>query len=101
MTGRRSSSSPTSATFDDANVAAEHDAEGVGLFRPSSSSWTQGAFLSEDEQFAAYQKVALRMKDQPVIIRTLDVGGDKEIPASPPHQGRQPPSWVTARSATA
>ena len=35
---------------------------------------------SEDEQFAAYQKVALRMKDQPVIIRTLDVGGDKEIP---------------------
>ena len=47
---------------DDANVAAEHDAEG------------------EDEQFAAYQKVALRMKDEPVIIRTLDVGGDKEIP---------------------
>ena len=35
---------------------------------------------SEDEQFAAYQKVALRMKNQPVIIRTLDVGGDKEIP---------------------
>ena len=35
---------------------------------------------SEDEQFSAYQKVALRMKDKPVIIRTLDVGGDKEIP---------------------
>ena len=35
---------------------------------------------SEDEQFAAYQKVALRMKGKPVIIRTLDVGGDKEIP---------------------
>ena len=35
---------------------------------------------SEEEQFAAYQKVALRMKDKPVIIRTLDVGGDKEIP---------------------
>ena len=35
---------------------------------------------TEDEQFAAYQKVALRMKGKPVIIRTLDVGGDKEIP---------------------
>ena len=35
---------------------------------------------SEDEQFAAYQKVALRMKGRPIIIRTLDVGGDKEIP---------------------
>ena len=65
---------------DDANVAAEHDAEGVGLFRSEFLFMDAKELPSEDEQFAAYQKVALRMKDQPVIIRTLDVGGDKEIP---------------------
>ena len=65
---------------DDANVAAEHDCEGVGLFRSEFLFMDAKELPSEDEQFAAYQKVALRMKDQPVIIRTLDVGGDKEIP---------------------
>ena len=65
---------------DDANVAAEHDCEGVGLFRSEFLFMDAKELPSEDEQFTAYQKVALRMKDQPVIIRTLDVGGDKEIP---------------------
>jgi phosphotransferase system enzyme I (PtsI) len=65
---------------DDANNAAEHDAEGIGLFRSEFLFMDAKELPSEDEQFAAYQKVALRMKDQPVIIRTLDVGGDKEIP---------------------
>ncbi len=65
---------------DDANGASEHDCEGVGLFRSEFLFMDAKELPSEDEQFAAYQKVALRMKDQPVIIRTLDVGGDKEIP---------------------
>ena len=65
---------------DDANAALEHDAEGVGLFRSEFLFMDAKELPSEDEQFAAYQKVALRMKDKPVIIRTLDVGGDKEIP---------------------
>ena len=65
---------------DDANVAAEHDCEGVGLFRSEFLFMDAKELPSEDEQFVAYQKVALRMKNQPVIIRTLDVGGDKEIP---------------------
>ena len=65
---------------DDANVAAEHDCEGVGLFRSEFLFMGAKELPSEDDQFAAYQKVALRMKNQPVIIRTLDVGGDKEIP---------------------
>ena len=65
---------------EDANGAAEHDAEGVGLFRSEFLFMDASELPSEDEQFAAYQKVAIRMKDQPVIIRTLDVGGDKEIP---------------------
>jgi phosphoenolpyruvate-protein phosphotransferase (PTS system enzyme I) len=65
---------------DDANVAAEHDCEGIGLFRSEFLFMDAKELPSEDEQFAAYQKVALRMKNQPIIIRTLDVGGDKEIP---------------------
>ena len=65
---------------DDANVAAERDAEGVGLFRSEFLFMDAAELPSEEEQFSAYQKVALRMKGQPVIIRTLDVGGDKEIP---------------------
>ena len=64
----------------DANAAVEHDAEGVGLFRSEFLFMDATELPSEEEQFLAYQKVALRMKDQPVIIRTLDVGGDKEIP---------------------
>jgi phosphotransferase system enzyme I (PtsI) len=65
---------------DDANAAIEHDAEGVGLFRSEFLFMDAKELPTEDEQFQAYQKVALRMKGQPVIIRTLDVGGDKEIP---------------------
>ena len=65
---------------DDANVAAERDAEGVGLFRSEFLFMDAKELPTEDEQFSAYQKVALRMKGKPVIIRTLDVGGDKEIP---------------------
>ena len=65
---------------DDANGAVEHDAEGVGLFRSEFLFMDAKELPTEEEQFSAYQKVALRMKDQPVIIRTLDVGGDKEIP---------------------
>lgn len=65
---------------DDANIAAEHDTEGIGLFRSEFLFMDAPELPSEDAQFSAYQKVALRMKDMPVIIRTLDVGGDKEIP---------------------
>ncbi len=65
---------------EDANSALEHDAEGVGLFRSEFLFMDAKVLPSEDDQFTAYQKVALRMKDKPVIIRTLDVGGDKEIP---------------------
>lgn len=65
---------------DDASVAAEREAEGVGLFRSEFLFMDAQELPTEDEQFAAYQRVALRMKDKPVIIRTLDVGGDKEIP---------------------
>ena len=65
---------------EEANAAIENDAEGIGLFRSEFLFMDAKELPSEEEQFQAYQKVALRAKGQPVIIRTLDVGGDKEIP---------------------
>ena len=64
----------------DAASAIEHDAEGIGLFRSEFLFMDAQELPSEEEQFQAYQKVALAMKGKQVIIRTLDVGGDKEIP---------------------
>ncbi|MBW6465099.1 MAG: phosphoenolpyruvate--protein phosphotransferase [Brevefilum sp.] len=64
----------------DAAQAMELGAEAVGLLR------TEFLFLdrvnppSEDEQFAVYREIAQTMQNQPVIIRTLDVGGDKPLP---------------------
>lgn len=58
----------------------DSDAEGIGLFRTEFLFMDKSALPSEEEQFAAYKSVAAGMKGKPVIIRTLDVGGDKDIP---------------------
>ena len=65
---------------EDAQRALEYDAEGVGLFRTEFIFMDRENAPTEEEQFEAYKKVATLMKDKPVIIRTLDIGGDKEIP---------------------
>lgn len=64
---------------DDANKVIECDGEGVGLFRTEFLFMDRGSRPNEEEQFEAYKKAALIMKGKPVIIRTLDVGGDKDI----------------------
>lgn len=63
----------------DAARAMECDAEGVGLFRTEFLFMDRAAAPTEEEQFEAYKKAALVLHDRPLIIRTLDVGGDKEI----------------------
>lgn len=65
---------------DDAAKAIECDGEGVGLFRTEFLFMDRTSVPTEDEQFEAYKKAALILKDKPLIIRTLDIGGDKEIP---------------------
>ena len=65
---------------DDVNGALDHDAEAIGLFRSEFQFMDAKELPSEEDQFEAYRKVAVAMKGAPVIIRTLDVGGDKEIP---------------------
>ena len=65
---------------DDVANALEHDAEAIGLFRSEFLFMDATELPSEEDQFNAYRKVASALKGAPVIIRTLDVGGDKEIP---------------------
>lgn len=65
---------------EDAKKALEYDAEGIGLFRTEFLFMDRNHLPTEEEQFLAYKKVAALMQGKPVIIRTLDIGGDKEIP---------------------
>lgn len=64
----------------DCGAVIDCDGEGVGLFRTEFLYMDSPEAPDEDEQFEAYKKVAMTMKGKPVIIRTLDVGGDKDIP---------------------
>ena len=65
---------------DDVPAVLQNDGEGVGLFRTEFLFMDKTALPSEEEQFAAYRAVATQMQGKEVIIRTLDVGGDKDIP---------------------
>lgn len=65
---------------EDAVHVVECDGEGVGLFRTEFLFMGNTQIPSEEEQFAAYKKAAMVLGGKTVIIRTLDVGGDKEIP---------------------
>ncbi len=64
----------------DAKKAVECDGEGVGLFRSEFLFMDNTRMPTEDEQFAAYREAAQILEGKPVIIRTLDIGGDKDIP---------------------
>ena len=64
----------------DAAKAMEADGEGVGLFRTEFLFMDRTSLPTEDEQFEAYKTAAVVLKGKPLIIRTLDIGGDKEIP---------------------
>lgn len=65
---------------EDAVKAVDADGEGVGLFRTEFLFMDRSSVPTEDEQFDAYKKAALILKGKSLIIRTLDIGGDKDIP---------------------
>lgn len=65
---------------DDADAVLSKDGEGVGLFRTEFLYMDSSSIPTEEEQFEAYKKTVLKLGDKPLIIRTLDVGGDKDIP---------------------
>lgn len=63
----------------DVDLVLKNTAEGIGLFRSEFLYMDSNSMPTEEEQFKAYKDVAEKLKGKPVIIRTLDVGGDKEI----------------------
>ena len=65
---------------EDADEVTENDGEGVGLFRTEFMFMDRNSAPTEEEQLEAYRSVLLKMKNKPVTIRTLDIGGDKSIP---------------------
>ncbi len=64
----------------DAKKAIECDGEGIGLFRSEFLFMDNTHLPTEDEQFEAYKEAAETMQGKTVIVRTLDIGGDKDIP---------------------
>ncbi|MCM3267489.1 phosphoenolpyruvate--protein phosphotransferase [Paenibacillus elgii] len=60
-------------------LVMKNGASGVGLFRTEFLYMDRSSFPEEEEQFAVYREVAERLGGKPVVIRTLDVGGDKHL----------------------
>jgi len=64
---------------DDLDSVFDNGGEGVGLLRTEMLFMNRDTFPSEEEQFEFYKKVALNSKGKPVIVRTIDIGGDKQL----------------------
>lgn len=67
-------------TVRDVPGAERNGAEGVGLYRTEFLFMDRDAFPTEEEQFQAYKAVVEAMGEQAVILRTMDIGGDKDLP---------------------
>ncbi len=82
---------------DEAAGAATSGAHGVGLFRTEFLVVGRTAMPSEEEQYYAYKNVVMAFKDQPVVIRTFDVGGDKLPVGGFPHEANPFLGWRAIR----
>ena len=67
-------------SLEDLSSVLEYGGEGIGLFRTEFLYMDRDRMPTEEEQFEVYKKAAEKMGDKPVVIRTLDIGGDKELP---------------------
>ncbi|QFF97715.1 phosphoenolpyruvate--protein phosphotransferase [Psychrobacillus glaciei] len=67
-------------TPNDVESVLEHGGEGVGLYRTEFLYMERDALPTEEEQYQAYKEVLEKMGRKPVVVRTLDIGGDKQLP---------------------
>ena len=65
---------------EDVHKVLENGADGIGLFRTEFLYMDREEMPTEEEQFESYKYVLEKMKEKPVVIRTLDIGGDKKLP---------------------
>jgi len=84
--GRRVEVSANIGAIDEVEIALSNGAEGIGLLRSEFLYLDRDTLPSEEELLRAYGTIAEKMKPRPVIVRTLDVGGDK-----PPRYLKMPP----------
>ncbi|OZB98614.1 phosphoenolpyruvate--protein phosphotransferase [Paenibacillus sp. XY044] len=66
--------------IDDLEKVVANGADGIGLFRTEFLYMGRNSFPSEEEQYSVYKHVLEKMNGKRVVIRTLDIGGDKELP---------------------
>lgn len=66
--------------LEDIQRAIDNGAEGIGLFRTEFLYMGRSSLPTEEEQFTSYKYALEKMSPKPVVIRTLDIGGDKELP---------------------
>ncbi|MFC4077595.1 phosphoenolpyruvate--protein phosphotransferase [Salinithrix halophila] len=78
--GRRIQVFANIGSLNDLEAAVHNGAEGVGLFRTEFLYLENDQWPTEEEQYGAYRKVLEAFGDKPVVIRTLDIGGDKDLP---------------------
>jgi phosphoenolpyruvate-protein phosphotransferase (PTS system enzyme I) len=78
--GRRIEVAANIGSAGEAEGALAWGAEGVGLFRTEFLFMERPELPTEDEQYEAYREAAEAFGEKPVVIRTLDVGGDKDLP---------------------
>lgn len=78
--GRKISVAGNIGSVKDLETVLENGGEGIGLFRTEFVFMDRETVPSEDEQFEIYKTVAQSMPEHAVVIRTLDIGGDKQIP---------------------
>jgi phosphoenolpyruvate-protein phosphotransferase (PTS system enzyme I) len=80
LDGHRVELAANIGSVEDLQKVLANGAEGIGLFRTEFLYMGRSALPSEEEQFQVYKHVLERMNNKPVVIRTLDIGGDKELP---------------------
>jgi phosphoenolpyruvate-protein phosphotransferase len=78
--GRRVDVTANAGSLADAAEALNMGADGIGLLRTEFLFLERTSAPSEDEQFSVYRAIAETMRTRPVIVRTLDIGGDKPLP---------------------
>ncbi|WP_315118530.1 phosphoenolpyruvate--protein phosphotransferase [uncultured Clostridium sp.] len=70
-------------TVEEVDSIIENGGDGIGLFRTEFLYMEKENFPNEEEQFLAYKRVVEKLNGKPVVIRTLDIGGDKKLPYLP------------------
>jgi len=78
--GKKAMLSANISGADDMEEVHRNGGDGVGLFRTELLFMNRDSFPSEEEQFEFYKQAALKSKNKAVIVRTIDVGGDKQLP---------------------